>query len=180
MSVEPRFDQHEMTRREALAWLTRATVAGCAACGSCSAWAGDGDEEKEEDGKGDGEAKPSKLRKICNIMELRSGRAKEMDDPPMILVRTRKGLAAFDIACTHKRQDLAVVPDGSAIACPLHNSQFDLEGRPMTGPASRSLKRYFVSVDEDGDVYVDNSRRMKRGEWAPLPEWARSRKKKVK
>jgi len=146
-----------MSRREALAWLARAAAVGWALPGAC-AWA-------EDDGK--------PAPKLANLMALRNDSAKLLDDKGVILVRTAKGVAAFPNVCTHRRRELSVDEKSGAIFCPVHGSQFDFEGRPTNGPANRALKRYQVSVNENGDILVDKNKPAADGAWAELPAWAK-------
>lgn len=54
---------------------------------------------------------------------------------------------AFLLACTHHDNPLNVT--GNGFICPLHGSQFDLEGNVRKGPASLPLTQYPTKVIND-------------------------------
>lgn len=146
----------EMTRREALVWLAQAGVAACAfSCGRLHA----------EDGE---------RKKVGNLFEFPNGSAKEAGGA--IVVRTDDGMAAFSRICTHKRHTLEIDENSGSIFCSLHGSGFDLSGKPTNGPATRALKWYHLEIDETGAVWLDTSKSVERGTWAPLPKWAQPKK----
>jgi len=155
--------REEMTRREALAWLARAAAVGWVLPGAC-AWAED-------------LGTPKPAPKLANLSALRNDSARLLDEQGIILVRTSKGVAAFPNVCSHKRQELSVDEKSGAIFCPLHGSQFNLEGQPTNGPANRALKRYQVSIKEQGDILVDKNKTAAEGAWAELPAWAKPKQK---
>lgn len=157
-----RESERTLTRRDALAWLVRASAAGWALAGSC-AWA----EEK---------ADKSRPPKLADLSALANESAKAIDNPAVLLVRTGKGVAAFPRVCTHKHQALDVDEKSGAIFCPLHGSRFSLEGKPTNGPASRPLKWYKVEVEDGGAIRVDVKKTIDTGSWAPLPDWAKPKK----
>lgn len=147
--------RREMTRREALAWLAKAGAASCAlTCMGLQA--------------GEGERK-----KIGSLFDFPNASAKVVDG--VIVSRTSQGMAAFSNICTHKRHVLEVDERSGAIFCSLHGSGFDLTGKPTNGPATRALKWYHIEVDESGLVWLDTSKSVERGTWAPLPKWAQQK-----
>ena len=151
-----------MTRREVLAWLGRAATlgaAGCAMSESCGlAFEGE---------------TPAPL---ANLTAIPMESARDFVKQGVIVVRTTKGLAAFPNICTHRHNELSVDNKTGAIFCEVHGSQFSLEGKPLTGPASRSLKWLKVSVDEQGGVFVDLANTINSGTWTAPPEWAQPKK----
>jgi Rieske Fe-S protein len=66
------------------------------------------------------------------------------------VVREGGKFHALSLACTHLGCTLAVAPDG--LACPCHGSRFDREGRVVTGPAERPLRRH--PVESRGEMLV--------------------------
>lgn len=150
-----------MSRRDCVRWLGRATLASCALelCGH-SVEAGDKDKRKGSDAP------------VVNLMSLPNGKALEAPGgKDFILTRTNDGIAALSTFCTHRRNRLAL--ENGVISCPVHGSEFDLDGKPLNGPATRPLAWYAVNVDEDGNIRVDTSRQVAEGSRAALPSWAR-------
>jgi len=137
-----------LSRREALAWVARAAVAGCLlhACGEAGA-------EEKAGGK---QPNVKDFAKIPGGAALASNGA--------IIVQTDKGLAAFSDSCPHKGKALKV--DGTkGIFCPAHGSGFDAEGAVKKGPAKSGLTWLKLTVDKDGNVSVDPKTTVKEGEW---------------
>ena len=155
--------ERRMTRRDCLAWLARAAAAGGALCLECAR----GEERPPAAAGG--------AKKVANLIALKNEAAREIADPALILVRTAKGVAAFPRTCTHRHQPLAVDERSGTIYCPTHGSQFDLEGKPTGGPASRRLAWYKTTLDDDGDIRVDTTQKVEAGAWAPLPDWAKAK-----
>lgn len=152
----------EMTRRECMRWIGRAAVVGC----GVSLCADAGDKDKKKSG--------SNAVSIVNLMSLRNGSALEVEKSEFILTRTDKGIAALSVWCTHRRNRLQV--ENGIISCPVHGSEFDLDGKPLNGPANRPLTWLATSVDEDGNIKVDPSKQVGEGNWAALPAWAQPKK----
>jgi nitrite reductase/ring-hydroxylating ferredoxin subunit len=145
----------EMDRRACLAWLARATVASAVlACGCDVLFAG----EPEKGRLGGGV-----LARYPKLNDLKQG-ATLVRDEKIILVRTAKGVAAFPAVCTHRNNPLDVDDLGN-IVCPTHGSDFDLEGKPTSGPAARALKWYKVTVGADGSIAVDSGSSVDAGTW---------------
>jgi nitrite reductase/ring-hydroxylating ferredoxin subunit len=164
--VNEKESSEQMTRRECLAWLARAAAAGMALAhtGRC-AFAEDA-----------GVPKGGGLVKIADLSSVKNARASEIEKPKLILSRTNDGVACMSITCTHRRNKLNVDTDGS-IVCPVHNSTFDLTGKPTGGPATSSLTWYKTEINEDGAISVDTGRTVEQGKWAELPSWAKPKKR---
>lgn len=58
---------------------------------------------------------------------------------------------AFTSICTHEGCDVSSVVDG-ILLCPCHGSEYDLEGRPVAGPAEEPLTRYATTLDASGEI----------------------------
>jgi 3-phenylpropionate/trans-cinnamate dioxygenase ferredoxin component len=79
----------------------------------------------------------------------------EVNDTPMVIVKSDGEVYALDEFCTHEEVSLV---DGEiydhTVECWLHGSCFDLRsGKPTGPPATKPLATYQIRV-EDGDVYV--------------------------
>ena len=149
----------QMTRRDCLAWIARASavaLAGSAAPGAQSAEGG--------------------AIKIANLMAIPCETAREIERPETILTRTSKGVACLSRVCTHRRNKLEVDSEGH-ISCPVHSSTFDLAGNPSGGPATRPLTWYQTAVSNNGAITVDVSQTVAQNSWAELPGWAKPKVK---
>lgn len=164
-------DASAMTRRDCMAWLGRAAALGCALefCAH-DVHAGDDDKKKKKE-KQNEHRNGGREAAIVNLMALPNGKALEADKSDYILTRTDRGVAALSVFCTHRRNRLQL--ENGVISCPVHGSEFDLDGRPLNGPATRALTWFTVQVAEDGSIRVDPSKQVAEGSWAALPSWAR-------
>lgn len=164
-----------MSRRDCMLWIGRAAALGCALefCGH-ELHAGD-DEKSDKKKKKDKEKQNSSDRRgeaaAVNLIALPNGKALEADKSDYILTRTDHGVAALSVFCTHRRNRVQL--ENGVISCPVHGSEFDLDGKPLNGPATRALTWFAVQVAEDGTIRVDTSKQIPEGSWAPLPTWAR-------
>jgi nitrite reductase/ring-hydroxylating ferredoxin subunit len=157
----------EMSRRDCLNWLARATVGIAAAdlCGLRAQCAEKGEKREKKDG----------LVKLADLAALRNESAIEIAKQNLILTRSNAGVTALSIFCTHRHNRLEIEKDGS-IVCPVHDSIFDFSGKPQSGPASRALTAYLTQIDDDGAIRVDTSKTVKSGTFAELPAWAKPKK----
>lgn len=65
----------------------------------------------------------------------------------------RGGLYALDAVCTHLGCLVEQHEEGGFV-CPCHGSDFDAEGQPLTGPATKPLRHLRLWLDEDGQLMV--------------------------
>lgn len=63
------------------------------------------------------------------------------------VLRTRDGVSAIDLTCTHL--GCQVVGTRAGFSCPCHGSRFDSRGRVLSGPAPSSLKPLPAVVEGD-------------------------------
>ncbi|MGW4588706.1 Rieske (2Fe-2S) protein [Amycolatopsis thermoflava] len=138
---------HSPTRRTVL--TTGVAVAGAAAgtvvlaaCGSDSGTSG------SSQNTGSATTAPSGTT-VAALNDVPVGQAKSVtvDGKPAILARpTETTAACFSAVCPH--QGATVAPEGDAIKCPLHGSQFDtLTGALEKGPADTGLTPIPVKVE---------------------------------
>jgi nitrite reductase/ring-hydroxylating ferredoxin subunit len=80
------------------------------------------------------------------------------------VIRRRGRLYAVSATCTHKAFDL--VAQDNAIKCPKHGSLFSLEGKVEKAPARKTLPRYGISINSEGRIMVDSSRRFLEKNWS--------------
>jgi cytochrome b6-f complex iron-sulfur subunit len=81
----------------------------------------------------------------------------------IFVVRKDGKLYACLSMCTHKYRPLTVKTD--EFFCPAHKSEFSFEGTVTHGPATDSLPRYAISVDDKGHVIVDCSKEFREAKW---------------
>lgn len=63
---------------------------------------------------------------------------------------------ALLLLCTHKQ--CQVKPAGNYLVCPCHGSEFDSQGKVVTGPAFTDLARYKVTQDDTQvHIHIDQS-----------------------
>ena len=69
------------------------------------------------------------------------------------IYRTRQYMRAISAVCTHL--GCTINKSEKGFQCPCHGSHFDKLGMPYSGPASRPLDRYQVSLTDQGQVTVN-------------------------
>ncbi|MBI3817147.1 MAG: ubiquinol-cytochrome c reductase iron-sulfur subunit [Planctomycetes bacterium] len=80
----------------------------------------------------------------------------------------KTGFFALSTVCTH----LGCTPNWllaeSKFKCPCHGSGFQPTGVNFEGPAPRPLERFAIRLADDGQIFVDKSRKFQqeKGEWA--------------
>lgn len=74
----------------------------------------------------------------------------------ILLVRDKSGspTQAFSAQCTHLGCRIAEIQQG-VLVCPCHGSRFDLQGKPISGPAAKSLRKLeIIDIMEDGRITI--------------------------
>jgi Rieske Fe-S protein len=75
-------------------------------------------------------------------------------DKDLLVVRTGENtFTAVDIKCTHKGCDVKYEDKTNMFACPCHDSKFDINGVPKSGPAKKPLGTYKTTL-QNGEVTV--------------------------
>ncbi len=75
-------------------------------------------------------------------------------DKNILVVRTGEDtFLAVDIKCTHKGCDVKYEDKTNMFICPCHDSRFDLNGVPKSGPAKKPLGVYKTSF-KNGEVTI--------------------------
>lgn len=86
---------------------------------------------------------------------------------PFYLVRLADGgLLALSCKCTHLGCTVPWVENEKKFICPCHASSFDMTGNVISGPASRPMDLFPITV-ENNVVKVDAGRRIKRSDFRP-------------
>lgn len=79
-------------------------------------------------------------------------------DQKVYIVRAPEGyFYALSAVCTHLGCITNWKSEEGIVACPCHGSKFDREGNKIAGPAPRSLPRFAISLDDQGQLVVDKS-----------------------
>ena len=68
-----------------------------------------------------------------------------------VMKKSETEYEALQLKCTHRGHSVNV--EESKLHCPLHGSEFDLDGNVIHGPAKEPLKKYPVSV-ENGNAVI--------------------------
>lgn len=105
---------------------------------------------------------PSKRFRVGTPEQFPLGRVVRLAHRPLFIGRDREGLYAISAVCTHLGCIVATSREG--FACPCHGSRYDPTGRVIGGPAPRSLPWWRMQYAPDGQVVVDATRTVKRGE----------------
>ncbi len=73
-------------------------------------------------------------------------------ETPVELQRTADGVAARSLWCTHYGCEVEWSPAAGVYVCPCHEGFFDADGRVLSGPPPRALRR--VESRVEGDMVV--------------------------
>jgi len=91
-----------------------------------------------------------------NVSALQVGSVKSVPGEPVFIGRDESGLYAMTTTCTHQGCDMSASSSiTSEIQCSCHGSRFDLNGKVLQGPASRSLAHFDISLAADGTITVN-------------------------
>jgi Rieske Fe-S protein len=75
----------------------------------------------------------------------------------VIVAQDADGLFAYSAICTHLGCTIGSPDANGTSVCPCHGSQFDGNGKVVTGPATSPLAHFAVHVC-DGNVFVDGKK----------------------
>jgi cytochrome b6-f complex iron-sulfur subunit len=87
-----------------------------------------------------------------NKDEIPTGTAKEFvfNETPLVVINRRgSGFIALSRVCTHLGCLVGYDKFNDKLVCPCHAGEFDLEGRVLSGPATKSLQRYSLKITTD-------------------------------
>ncbi len=74
----------------------------------------------------------------------------------VFIVRANEGyFYSLSAVCTHLGCIANWKSEEGIVTCPCHGSKFDREGKVITGPAPRSMPRFSITQDEQGNLIVD-------------------------
>jgi cytochrome b6-f complex iron-sulfur subunit len=100
-------------------------------------------------------AESYRLAKLGQINDFPLNNFTFIPEKKIYIYRTREYLRAISGVCTHLGCTINKSENG--FKCPCHGSQFNMLGKPFSGPASRPLDRYQVSVNKQGTIIVNLS-----------------------
>lgn len=83
------------------------------------------------------------------------------------IVRTEEGMYVLSTVCTHLGCTPNYLKAEAKIKCPCHGSGFKETGINFEGPAPRPLERYAIALAEDGQIFIDKTRKFQQelGQW---------------
>ena len=70
------------------------------------------------------------------------------------------GVMAIVATCTHLGCEVHYHPDKKEWLCPCHASTYDVEGRPLSGPATKALSRVAVERKQNGTLIINTSKQV--------------------
>lgn len=83
----------------------------------------------------------------------RDGYSRETRRERVFLVRDGSGAAVFSATCTHLGCAVAWDAGSRAFRCPCHGGVYGIDGRVVSGPPPRPLRRLPIEI-RDGEVFV--------------------------
>ena len=82
------------------------------------------------------------------------------DNSRVWVKRDTLGIMALVATCTHLGCEVNYLPEKKEWLCPCHGSLYDLEGRPVTGPAPKALPRVAVERKPDGSLVINTAKQV--------------------
>ncbi|SPF31517.1 Rieske domain protein [Candidatus Desulfosporosinus infrequens] len=74
--------------------------------------------------------------------------------------RDALGVMALVATCTHLGCEVNYHPEKKEWLCPCHGSIYDVEGRPISGPAPKALPRVAVELQKDGSLMINTAKQV--------------------
>ena len=83
------------------------------------------------------------------------------------IIRSMEGIYALSTICTHLGCMPSWLEGEQKFKCPCHGSGFYKSGINFEGPAPRPLERFRISLADDGQIFIDKSKKFQqeKGEW---------------
>ncbi len=84
------------------------------------------------------------------------------------IIRTPEYFFALSTVCTHLGCTPNWLPNEDKFKCPCHGSGFRKSGINFEGPAPRPLERYKITLADDGQIFVDKTKKFayEKGQWS--------------
>ena len=104
----------------------------------------------------DEKAQKKQVAKVSDITET-APKIIRVNKKPVILIKTKDGqIRALSAVCTHLGCLVEYHPELTRFHCNCHGSEFDLEGKNISGPAPKPLQALRVEVKSD-DVIISET-----------------------
>lgn len=88
------------------------------------------------------------------------------DSQSVWIVRSADGIYALSTVCTHLGCTPNWLQGEYKFKCPCHGSGYRVTGLNFEGPAPRPLERYSLSLNDEGVIVVDKSKKIRYpNEW---------------
>jgi cytochrome b6-f complex iron-sulfur subunit len=83
------------------------------------------------------------------------------------IVRDTEKIFVLSTVCTHLGCTPNWLENDNKFKCPCHGSGFYTTGVNFEGPAPRPLERFKISLNDDGEIVVDKTKKFQqeKGEW---------------
>ena len=93
------------------------------------------------------------------LADLPEGKARvvQVGNRAVAIFKIGDSVYAIDDNCSHRAGPLSEgLLEGLVVRCPWHGARFDLRtGEPLCPPATRPLRRYSVTVNDEGTIFVE-------------------------
>ena len=87
------------------------------------------------------------LESLASIAKVGSGSVVKIQDRAFLLIRSEeKKIRAFSALCTHDNCPIMFNSETKRIDCHCHKSYFDLDGKPISGPAKKALQEFPTKI----------------------------------
>ena len=104
---------------------------------------------------------PSKRYKVGDPAAFPAGEVRKPEGRNVYVIHDEEGFYSLSSVCTHL--GCIVTRSDRGYECPCHGSSFDGRGGTVSGPAPRGLDWYALSIAPDGQLVVDEGKRVKAG-----------------
>jgi cytochrome b6-f complex iron-sulfur subunit len=114
-------------------------------------------------------AEPPSKFKVGDPKQFEEGKVVErFKDQGAWIVRYQGEIYALSTTCTHLGCTPNWLERENKFKCPCHGSGFKITGVNFEGPAPRPLERWAVSIADDGQLFVDKSKKFQKelGQWS--------------
>ncbi len=123
---------------------------------------------------GSGGAPPENLVEIGLTQDFTFGALTGRPQLRLLVGYDAGGFYAMTSRCTHNNCDMLEFDKGeitsTGVNCSCHGSEFNLDGEVLQGPATQTLRHYYVWVSDNNRVYYDPDMQVDTMFRAPVPD----------